>query len=489
MKKLISMLLVVVMVLSLAACGAPAAAPTTTEATADVAMQYITPEDAKEKLEDSGYVFFDLRKTEDSSKTTIPGAQAWDMDAAKEGDAEAGKATMTKATEGLDKNIILVCYSGKRYAQATTNALSAIGYDMSKVYTLEGGFKAWSEKFPELCVAPEAAETVEATETVAADEMSDTVKALYEQFDEAMLKQLGTLPEAGSSDVKVGAVIISLTNAFWSNMKDCYEAAGEELGIKVDVQTGTTEGDTASQLDVLMTMADMDYDVIIVSPIDGTNLIPGIVKCNKNGIKVINLGPGVDIAALEEAGGHLDAKITVEFTEQGDKVAKDMMARLPDGGKVAVLAGLAGAGQSEGRTKGFVDAIAADSKYELVTVQNCDWDATLAYDATKALIAENPDLKGIFCCNDTMALAAVEALAAEGKSDVYVYGVDFTNDAREAIIAGTMTGSMSYSSARYTKAALQMAMKLHEGYVFDSFVYLPLTLVNVDNVTNLNGWK
>ena len=341
--------------------------------------------------------------------------------------------------------------------------------------------------------ATEAPATEAPAETEApaapADEMSDTVKALYEQFDAAMLEQLGSLPEAGSSDVKVGAVIISLTNAFWVNMKDCYEAAGEELGVKIDVQTGTTEGDTASQLDVLMTMADMDYDVIIVSPIDGTNLIPGIVKCNENGIKVINLGPGVDIAALEEAGGHLDAKITVEFTEQGDKVAKDMMARLPEGGQVAVLAGLAGAGQSEGRTKGFVDAIAADSKYELVAVQNCDWDATLAYDATKALIAENPELKGIFCCNDTMALAVVEALAAEGKSDVFVYGVDFTDDARDAIIAGTMTGSMSYSSARYTKAVLQMAMKMHEGYVFESFVYLPLTLVNVDNVADLNGWK
>ena len=94
-------------------------------------------------------------------------------------------------------------------------------------------------------------------------------------------------------------------------MKVCYEAAAEKLGVQIDVQTGTTEGDTQSQLDVLMTMADMDYDVIIVSPIDGTNLIPGIVKCNEKGIKVINLGPGVDTAALAEAGGHLDGKITV----------------------------------------------------------------------------------------------------------------------------------------------------------------------------------
>ena len=319
-------------------------------------------------------------------------------------------------------------------------------------------------------------------------ELSATVQQLYAEFDAAMEEQIGPMPE-NFGDIKVGAVVISLTNPFWVNMKNFYEAAGEELGIDIDVQTGTTEGDTASQLDVLMTMADMDYDVVIVSPIDGTNLIPGIVKCNENGVKVINLGPGVDVAALEDAGGHLDATITVAFTEQGETVANDMISRLPDGGQVAIIAGLAGAGQSEGRTSGAKEVFEATEGIELVAVQNCDWDATLAYDATKALITEYPDLKGIFCCNDTMALAAVEALAAEGKEGVLVYGVDFTDDARAAIIEGTMTGSMSYSSQRYTKAALQMAVMLNEGETFDSSVYLPLTLVNVDNVNDLEGWQ
>ena len=330
-------------------------------------------------------------------------------------------------------------------------------------------------------------ETAEAAEE-AAEAVSDTVKQLYADFDSAMEDQIGKMPE-DFGEIKVGAVVISLTNPFWVNMKDCYEAAGEKLGVPIDVQTGTTEGDTASQLDVLMTMADMDYDVIIVSPIDGTTLIPGIIKCNENGVKVINLGPGVDTEALKEAGGYLDATITVDFAEQGQTVAEDMMERLPDGGQVAVLAGLAGAGQSEGRTKGFTDTINSDDKYQLVAVQNCDWDASLAYDATKALITEYPELKGIFCCNDVMALAAVEALGAEGVEGVLIYGVDFTDGAKAAITEGTMTGSMSYSSARYTEAALQMAVMLNEGESFESNVYLPLTLVNVDNVNSLEGWK
>ena len=156
MKKIISLMLVLIMALSLVACGAPAA-PAATEAPAadnNVPMQYIKADEAKELLNSDEYVFFDIRKAADSSANSIPGAVAWDMDAAKEGDAEAGKATMTEATKGLDKKIILVCYSGKRYAQAATNALSAIGYDMSKVYTLEGGFTNWSEVLPELTTNP-----------------------------------------------------------------------------------------------------------------------------------------------------------------------------------------------------------------------------------------------------------------------------------------------------------------------------------------------
>ncbi|MBQ7896000.1 MAG: ABC transporter substrate-binding protein [Oscillospiraceae bacterium] len=160
MRKIVSLLLVAVMVLAMAACGSSAPAANETPAAApeapaaDVAMQYKTPAEAKELLNNDAYVFFDLRKAADSSAATVPGAQAWDMDKAKEGDVEYGKKTMKEATKGLDKEIVLVCYSGKRYAQAATNALSAIGYDMSKVWTLEGGFTAWSETYPELVKNP-----------------------------------------------------------------------------------------------------------------------------------------------------------------------------------------------------------------------------------------------------------------------------------------------------------------------------------------------
>ena len=163
MKKMIALFLSVLMVLAMAACGqeknqettAPAetAAPAGTEAIVapaeDVAMNYISVEDALAHVGEDGYTFFDVRKAEDYAAGHIPGAVGTDMDAAKEGDFAAGVATMQEATKDLDDTLILVCYSGKRYAQATTNVLSALGYDMSRVLTLEGGFKAWTASYPE----------------------------------------------------------------------------------------------------------------------------------------------------------------------------------------------------------------------------------------------------------------------------------------------------------------------------------------------------
>lgn len=191
MKKVISLLLVLVMALSLVACGAKAPEAPAEAPAADVAMQYIKAEEAKELLENDEYVFFDIRKAADSSANSIIGALAYDMDAAKEGDAEAGKATMKKATEGLDKKIILVCYSGKRYAQAATNALSAIGYDMSKVYTLEGGFTNWSETLPELTTAAPAVEPI-AIDTTIAFAGSSSLAPVIASIGEAFRTEYGT---------------------------------------------------------------------------------------------------------------------------------------------------------------------------------------------------------------------------------------------------------------------------------------------------------
>ena len=110
---------------------------------------YMTADELSAVLSTDGYLVLDVRKVADYETSHITGSVSYDMDAAKDGDAEAGKTTMPAATEDVDDTLDVVCYSGKSYAQAATNALSATGYDMSKVYTLEDGFNNWPEVYPD----------------------------------------------------------------------------------------------------------------------------------------------------------------------------------------------------------------------------------------------------------------------------------------------------------------------------------------------------
>lgn len=164
MKKLIALACVLALGCgSLAACSSPAPSASGndseaagSEAKTDVAMAYLDPADLKAALDaDSDeYLVVDVRKAADYATAHIPTSVSIDMDAAKNGDYEAGTTAMkeglkeaTGSETGDDAKIVLVCYSGASYAQASTNVLSDMGANMDNVLTLEGGMKAWEASY------------------------------------------------------------------------------------------------------------------------------------------------------------------------------------------------------------------------------------------------------------------------------------------------------------------------------------------------------
>lgn len=89
---------------------------------------------------------------------------------------------------------------------------------------------------------------------------------------------------------------------------------------------------------------------------------------------------------------------------------------------------------------------------DVVAVEQCDFDAQKAYDAATAIIEANPDLVGIACGNDDMALGVVQALEEKGLNDqVTVVGVDFTEEAKAAIEDGSYDASVAMISISYGK--------------------------------------
>lgn len=311
--------------------------------------------------------------------------------------------------------------------------------------------------------------------------------ARVKEIENTLMKQIGEMPKTGGGE-KLGALVISLTNPYWVGMKDAYIAAAAQYGVDIEVMSAPTEGDKQSQLETLNAMALKDYKAIVLSPIEPYNLLPGIIQCNKNGIPVINLGPGINVDSLKEMGGRLDGRLTVDFAQQGELAASDMVKRIGTG-KVAIIQGIPGAAQSEGRTAGAKKVFEATKGIELVSVQPANWDSTAAYNAASDIIQAHGDLKGIFCCNDVMALAASRALTDAGLKDkVLLYGVDGTEEAKTAIKEGRMDGTITYPSSAYAKAAVIMLLKLAQGMDMSQTVYCPLDVINTENVAQFDGY-
>ena len=116
-----------------------------------IEMQYLTADEVESSLGSDDYLIVDTRAVADYEDGHIEGAINADMSAAVEGDYDTGIDNMVAALQeatgsdtGEGETLVIVCYSGRSYAQAATDILNALGADMDSVYTLEGGMSAWS---------------------------------------------------------------------------------------------------------------------------------------------------------------------------------------------------------------------------------------------------------------------------------------------------------------------------------------------------------
>src|SRR3954453_16958009 len=98
------------------------------------------------------------------------------------------------------------------------------------------------------------------------------------------------------------------------------------------------------------------------------------------------------------------------------------------------------------RKKGLDMALAANPDVKLLDFQVANWQATEALAKTNAWLTQyGDDIKGIWAANDDMALAAVEALRADGRAGkVPVTGIDGIQLAIEAILNKEMAGTVSW---------------------------------------------
>jgi ribose transport system substrate-binding protein len=100
------------------------------------------------------------------------------------------------------------------------------------------------------------------------------------------------------------------------------------------------------------------------------------------------------------------------------------------------------------------------------------------------MMQAHPEIVALFSCNDNMALGAIEAISAAGRSgDILVLGFDAIKDAREAIKKGIMEASIAQSPILMGKLAIEYAVKVINGEKIPREVPVKINLITKDTLS------
>lgn len=298
-------------------------------------------------------------------------------------------------------------------------------------------------------------------------------------FDE-MRENLGAIP-VEEKEFSLGATIRSLDNVYWQSLSDGYEAMAQKLtdaGITttIDIQASMGESDTEGQLANMKDQVRQGVDLIMASPISTSNCTEAVENAHSDNIPTV--------AVNNEFNG-ADMFIGPNSYDEG-VVAADWAEENIGEGQCAIIMGLAGTDVVKNRTNGFIERLEElGSLIEVVDSQNADWDRNTAKDVAATMMKTYPDLKIICCNNDVMAMGAVEAVKESGKvlnQDVYVIGMDGTDEAYESIRQGELSATVSLFPFYESQMATECAVRILLGQEMPSVIWTPAMVTDAGNV-------
>jgi ribose transport system substrate-binding protein len=263
---------------------------------------------------------------------------------------------------------------------------------------------------------------------------------------------------------RVALVLKTLNSPFFIDMQKGAQEAAPRAGLDLVVQAAEREVDVEKQMQIIENLVQTGVKALLVTPSGSREIVPAIAKANAAGIPVIVVDTRVDPAAAKEAGVKV-ATFVGSDNYEGGKIAGQHLAQAT-GGKatVGILEGIPGHETGDSRLRGFREAVAPHAGIKIVASQPANWERDLGFNVFQNMLQAQPQIDAVFACNDMMALGALEAIAAAGKTGkIRVFGFDAVDDARKAIEAGTMVGSVAQFPAEMGRVAVESAAKILKG--------------------------
>ncbi len=287
----------------------------------------------------------------------------------------------------------------------------------------------------------------------------------------------GGSTETGAAP-KVAFVMKTLNHPFFLDMQRGAQEAATREGLQLVVQAAEREIDVEKQMQIIENLLQTGIRALIVTPSGSREIASAIVKANRAGVPVIVVDTRVDPKAAEDNKLQLASFIGSDNYE-GGRLAGEYLAKSTGGkARVAVLEGIPGHETGDSRLRGFREALQQHPGMTIVASQPANWERDLGFTVFQNMLQAHRDIDALFACSDLMALGAVEAIAAAGRSgSIRVVGFDALDDARKMIDAGRMEASVAQSPRDMGRIAVESAARLLRGEAVTAEQKVPIALV------------
>jgi len=292
-----------------------------------------------------------------------------------------------------------------------------------------------------------------------------------------------TTGNAGTSKPTVALVLKTLNHPFFVDMRRGAQEAADRLGVTLQVQAAEREIDVEKQMQIVENMIQTGIQALCITPSGSREIVSALVKAKDAKVPIVVVDTRVDAKAAADAGVRPETFVGSDNYE-GGKLAGEYLIRVTGGNaRVGILEGIPGHETGDSRMRGFRDAVKRAPGITIVASQPANWERDQGFNVFQNMLQAHQDIDSVFACSDLMALGAIEAIAAAGRTGrIRVIGFDALDDAKKAIAAGTMDASVAQFPSEMGRAAVESAVKVIRGETVPPDIKVKLELVTKDNV-------
>lgn len=293
---------------------------------------------------------------------------------------------------------------------------------------------------------------------------------------------------AGTASAEsIGISMVSFDDNFQTLLRQGMQAAADETE-GVEVQIEDAQYDVAKQLDQINNFIANGVDAIIVTVVDSSSATALSAAAEAGGVPLVyvNIEPG-NVNDLPDNQAFVGSDEVESGTLGAYEACKALRAAgKSNGANGYVLAGNFIHSAAVQRTKDVHDVLAMDMcKFiKVAGEEEGKWARDGAQNIMTNWLSTGEPVDVVFANNDEMAIGAIQALKASniGMDDVFVVGVDATQDALLAMQNGELDTTVFQNAKGQGGGAIKAALALARGEAVDRKVYIPFELVTPANM-------